>query len=235
MDLESLKTKFQTDKQTEEYQKVYTKENPLVTINMTTFNRCKILLEYSLPAILNQTYKNIEVIVVGDRCTDNTEEQVLKIKDSRLKFYNISDRPDYPEGTGRRWLVAGTYPFNHGLSMATGDFISHCDDDDCFTIDKIEKLVKFIQQEKCDAVHHPFNYSHGLPLNDSSSWFLGRVTTSALFMHNWFKNIPVDSECYKIGEPGDWNRCKKIQIIGADIKRHPETLTKLKAPIGYCR
>jgi len=220
-----LQSRFPVERESQEYQSVYYKENPLVTVTIATFNRCEMLLEYSLKSVLDQTYKNLEIIIVGDRCTDNTEESIKNIKDSRIKFFNITERPEYPgtDGSRTRWLVAGSYPFDLSMRLATGDFLTHLDDDDSFTPERIEKLVKFMREKKCDAVHHPFSYPESTV--PSNKWEHGQVTTSALFMHGWFRNVPADIDCYKIDEPGDWNRCKRIMELGAKIERHPELLT----------
>ena len=164
VDLIKLKEIFDIEHQTEKYQSVFTKENPLVSIIICTFNRGRILTDYSLLSILNQNYTNLEILVCGDRCTDDTEIRMKKIveNDPRVIFFNLIDRPEYPTNAGQRWMVIGTYNYNRGLQMSTGDFIAHCDDDDSFMPDKIEKLVKFAQQEKAELIHHPFSYSHGL-------------------------------------------------------------------------
>ena len=235
LDINKLKEIFDIEKQTEKYQSAFTKENPLVSIVVCTFNRSRILTEYCLPTILNQTYKNLEIIVCGDRCTDDTELRMKKITDSdpRVTFFNLVDRPEYPTNPGERWLMVGTYNYNKGLQLTTGDFIAHCDDDDCFISAKIEKLVQFAQQKKAELIHHPFSYSHGLPVNNSENLACGRITTSALFYHSFFKNIEADPECYKIGLPGDFYRCAMMEKLGANVKRFPEMLTILKTPLGF--
>jgi len=233
LDVIELKELFDIERQTEKYQSVFTKENPLVTVVVSTFNRGRILSDYSLPAILNQTYQNLEIIIGGDRCTDDTEERMKKITDSRVTFFNLIDRPEYPTHPGQRWLMAGTYNYNKCLQMATGDFIAHCDDDDLFSLDKIEKLVKFAQQEKAELIHHPFSYSHGLPVNNSDCVRCGLITTSALFYHSFFKNVEANPDCYKIGLPGDFYRCNVIVNLGANVKRFPEILTNMKTPLGF--
>jgi len=226
--MENLKIKFVEEKIGEFYQNVYTKQNPLVTVTMTTFNRCQTLLNYSLKSVLEQTYKNLEIIVVGDRCTDDTEKEMAKITDSRVHFINLIDRPEYAIDEYSNWVSAGVYPFNLGLGKSTGDFLTHLDDDDSFVPERIEKLVKFIQEGKYDAVHHPFT----LPPQtvNSVSWTIGQVTTSALFFHGWFKNILGNPLCYELNEPGDWNRCRSILELGVSIGRYPELLTyKMKS------
>jgi len=235
VDLIKLKEIFDIERQTEKYQAAFTKENPLVSVIVCTFNRSRILVDYCLSTILNQTYKNLEIIVCGDRCTDDTEERMKKVieNDSRVTFFNLIDRPEYSKIPGEKWLMVGTYNYNKGLQLSTGDFIAHCDDDDCFKLDKIEKLVKFAQQEKAELIHHPFSYSHGLPVNNSDCIRCGLITTSALFYHSFFKNIEANPDCYKLGLPGDFYRCNEMVKLGATVKRFPEILTNLKVPVGF--
>ena len=71
------------------YQKPFKAKEPLVSIRVATYNRAKILTERTIPSFLNQTYKNIEVVIVGDHCPDDTVERIKKIKDKRVKFYNL--------------------------------------------------------------------------------------------------------------------------------------------------
>ena len=53
--------------------------NPLISIYIPTFNRASILINKSLPSLLKQTYNNIEIIIIGDRCTDNTEDELKNL------------------------------------------------------------------------------------------------------------------------------------------------------------
>ena len=57
---------------TKNNQKYLIKNNPLISIYIPTFNRKKLLEIRSIPSVLNQTYKNFELLVIGDRCTDNS-------------------------------------------------------------------------------------------------------------------------------------------------------------------
>ena len=57
--------------------------NPLISVIIPTYNREKTILR-SVMSVLNQTYKNLELIVVDDCSTDNTIDILKKIKDNRL-------------------------------------------------------------------------------------------------------------------------------------------------------
>src|SRR3990167_5480376 len=69
------------------FQSLYTKEDkfPLISAYIPTYNRGELLIQRAVPSILAQTYKNFELIIVGDHCTDNTAELVAKIKDPRIR------------------------------------------------------------------------------------------------------------------------------------------------------
>ena len=221
--------RFYSDRNTDEYLTVYDNDEPLVTVCIGTYNRSRLLIERSIPSVLNQTYRNIELLVIGDCCTDDTAQLVNAIRDPRLHFINLPERGRYPENPAHRWCVAGTVPFNHALALARGDFITHLDDDDEFALDRIEKLVKLIQQEKADLLWHPFWHerpSGRWALNKALDFAFHQVTTSSIFYHRWFAAIPWDIEAYRYREPGDWNRLRKFKYLGARVARYPEPLLK---------
>ena len=124
----------------------YTKKNktPLVSVCIPTYNRGPILIDRAIKSALSQTYENIELIVVGDCCTDNTEELLAKIKDPRLKFFNMKKRErHYPQNIENHWFVGGAAPANKAMDLATGSWIARLDDDDTWSKDHVEKLLKF--------------------------------------------------------------------------------------------
>jgi len=227
--VQKMKEEYPSVSQTSDYKESFTRSCPLTSVIITTYNNSNYLMNISLKSILNQTYKNIQIIVVADHSTDDTDIQISKIKDTRLTYINLPTRTNYPGNTRRDiWLIAGTVPINLGISKATGDFITFCDQDDSFTPDKIEKLVQFSQENQCDFIHHPFYVGSPGKITqryNSEDLCLGKVTTSAVFHHHWFNQIPWDINCWKIDEPGDWNRFKKFKEIGAKFLRYPEFLT----------
>ena len=138
---DDLYDKFQEQRKSSLYENVYNSTLPLVTVCIGTYNRGELLVERSLKSVLAQTYTNLEVIVVGDCCTDNTEELMNNVNDKRVQFVNLSTRGNYPDDPKLRWMVAGTSTVNHALSLATGDFITHLDDDDEYLIPDSEQEV----------------------------------------------------------------------------------------------
>lgn len=230
LDLDAaLVEKFDEDRTTGEYNSVFSEDSPLVTVCVATYNRRALLVDRCLASIIGQDYTNLEIIVVGDCCTDDTAERVAAIGDSRIRFVNLPERGRYPADPLRRWMVAGTTPINHALEMATGSFITHLDDDDEYTPDRIRLLVEFIQETRADLVWHPFEWQSarwGWAANKAREFAYGQVTTSSIFYHKWFRNIPWDINAHRFYEPGDWNRLRKIWYLGARLARHPGYLLR---------
>ncbi len=119
---------------------------PLISVYTPTYNRAEILLERALPSVLAQTYKNFEYIIVGDCCTDNTAELVAKIKDPRVRFYNLPTRGyRYPPTVENHWFAGPVIAANRALGMVKGKWIARLDDDDIWTPDHLEELLRFAQ------------------------------------------------------------------------------------------
>jgi glycosyltransferase involved in cell wall biosynthesis len=218
---------LEAERRTAAYAERYAKPDPLVSICVTTYNRAELLCGRALKSLIGQTYRNIEIIVVGDACSDDTEERVAAIGDGRISFVNLPERGNYPEEPRRRWSVAGTKPFNVALTLANGDFITHLDDDDRHSPDRIEKLLRFSQEKRLEFVFHPFaveNSDGTWSTNEAATFDMARVTSSSIFYDRFFKRVPLDIDAHLLGEPGDWNRLRKFPYLGARIGRCPEVL-----------
>jgi glycosyltransferase involved in cell wall biosynthesis len=221
--------RFALDRRSAAYRAAYEKEEPLVSVLIGTYNRGRLLVERSVASALAQTWRRIEVLVVGDCCTDDTDALMAQVTDPRVTFVNLPKRGNYPADPELRWMVAGCAPFNRLLAMANGDFITHLDDDDEYSPDRVEKLIEFMRETRADLAYHPFEYETKegeWRVNDAESYIWGQVTTSACFYHRWFLRIDGDINCYRYQEPGDWNRFRKIRYVGARIRRHPDVMLR---------
>lgn len=128
-------------------------ENPLISVYIPTYNRAELLAERSIPTVLAQTYKNFELIVLGDHCTDKTEETVLKIKDQRIRFYNLPTRGyRYPPTVENHWLAGPVVAANAALRLVQGKWIARLDDDDIWTPVHLETLIRFAQRGQYEFV-----------------------------------------------------------------------------------
>lgn len=110
----------------------------LVSIIIPTYNRGHLILK-SVNSILNQNYKNIELIVVDDGSTDDTKKKLEKIVDKRFKYV-------YQKNAG------ACSARNYGIKISNGDFIAFQDSDDIWHLDKLEKQMKIFQEYDTDVV-----------------------------------------------------------------------------------
>lgn len=104
-----------------------------VSVIIPAYNQAHFL-EKTIQSVLDQTYENIEIIVVNDASTDHTKEVFNRFDDPRLK---------YLEHQENRHLAAAR---NTGIKASSGEFIACLDADDLFHPQKIEKHVTFLEQ-----------------------------------------------------------------------------------------
>jgi glycosyltransferase involved in cell wall biosynthesis len=90
---------------------------PRVTVIIPTYNWSTVL-PYSIGSVLGQTFTDFELLVIGDGCTDNSEDVVRAIGDPRVQWINIAR-------TGHQFG-----PNNEGLRRARGEFIAYLGHDD---------------------------------------------------------------------------------------------------------
>jgi len=91
-----------------------TAASPCVTVIIPTYNWSRVL-PYSIGSVLRQTFADFELLVVGDGCTDDSEQVVTAIPDPRLRWINL------PVNDGHQFA-----PNNEGLLQARGPSLE-CD------------------------------------------------------------------------------------------------------------
>lgn len=106
--------------------------NPLVSIVLPTHNRSS-LVKKAIQSVLDQTYTNLELIVVDDGSTDDTQVAISKISDSRLIYI-------YQKKSGR------SEARNRAIRVSRGEFIGFLDSDDLFYSNKLELQVKYFKK-----------------------------------------------------------------------------------------
>jgi len=117
---------------------------PKVSIIIPCFNALPFIKQ-TLESVFNQTYNNLEIIVVDDGSKDGTIEFLKKLGKS-----NLIVKPNIGKGA--------CAARNYGLELATGDYIQFLDADDFFTPKKIEEQVKLLEPNTtkialCSTVH----------------------------------------------------------------------------------
>ena len=104
---------------------------PLVTVYIPTHNR-RFLLERAIKSVVNQTYKNLEIIVVDDGSTDDTEVFMQKFIAEHPNVIYLKNSSSKGANTAR----------NYAVKEAKGYFVTGLDDDDEMLPNCIEKLVE---------------------------------------------------------------------------------------------
>jgi glycosyltransferase involved in cell wall biosynthesis len=99
----------------------------LVSIIVPCYNASHYIADV-LMSIQNQTYKNIQCILINDGSTDNTWEIIKSFSDERFEIYNQENKG-----------LSDTR--NFGIGEAKGDFIFFCDSDDLLPLKAIETLI----------------------------------------------------------------------------------------------
>ncbi len=151
-------------------------DNKLVSVVIATFNTQKYVGR-AIRSVLQQTYGNIELIVVDDGSTDNTRELVKEFEqDDRFKYV-------YQENRGQAEAR------NHGVRLARGEFVAFNDADDFWYPQKLEKQMPlFGNSNDVGLVYSGRNYmdKHGEPLpKPKSVQYRGARLSSLLFESNF--------------------------------------------------
>lgn len=112
-----------------------------ISIVVPVYNAEKYIAR-CIESLIGQTYQNIEVVLVNDSSTDNSEEvcQRFADKDSRVKLFTKNN-----EGAG----IAR----NYGIEKASGQLLGFCDADDYVAPDMFEKLINALDNNNCDIAY----------------------------------------------------------------------------------
>ena len=118
----------------------------LVSIILPYFKK-REFLEETIDSILNQTYKNFEIILIDDEISLNSEDFLKKIskKDDRIKL--IKNKKNLGAGLSR----------NIAIKYSQGEYIAFCDCDDLWLPRKLENQLKFIKENKIYFNHTSYD------------------------------------------------------------------------------
>ena len=108
-------------------------DEPLISVLLPVYNTKEEYLRECIESILNQTFKNYELIILNDGSTNNVEEVVKSYKDSRIKYFTNKDTKGITEVR------------NKLINLASGKYIAVTDHDDISLPERFEKEVKFLE------------------------------------------------------------------------------------------
>ncbi len=111
------------------------KKEELVSIIMPAFN-CGEFIGITLDSVINQSYKNWEVIIVDDCSTDNTANIVQEYikKDIRIKYHKLEKNS------------GAAVARNKAIDLATGKYMAFLDSDDVWFPEKLAKQIDFMEE-----------------------------------------------------------------------------------------
>lgn len=106
---------------------------PTVSVVLPTFNRADIVMQ-AIGSVLQQTFSDLELIIVDDSSTDATWSKLSRITDPRVRLV---------ANTGAK---GGAGARNHGVGLARAEWICQIDSDDLWSPDMLEHLVAGIER-----------------------------------------------------------------------------------------
>jgi glycosyltransferase involved in cell wall biosynthesis len=116
--------------------------NEMVSVVLCAYNGASFIAE-QLKSICNQTYRNLEIIIVDDSSTDDTISVIEKQQniDNRIKLYQNQNNLGYNKN------------FERAFQLATGSYIAIADQDDVWHTEKIAIMMNQLWQENTVLVH----------------------------------------------------------------------------------
>ena len=164
--------------------------NPLVSIITPTFNSQEFL-EQTINSILDQSYKNWELILVDDASSDNT----LQIINEYISHYNniilLQNKSNQGAGVSR----------NKGILAAKGDYIAFLDADDLWKPNKLELQINYMLKNKLDVCFSSYDLidEDGNKLNKRVN-ALEKLTYKKLLRSNYLGNLTGIYNCKTLGK-----------------------------------
>lgn len=144
---------------------INTEKQPLVSIALCTYNGEKHLVE-QLDSLVNQTYNNLEIIVVDD-CSEDSTLNILKQYKAEYPFFKVYQN---------RQNLGYIKNFEKAISLCNGDFIALSDQDDIWDSQKIALLTK--------SINHNILIYHDSEFIDEKEQSLGMSMSDILNMYH---------------------------------------------------
>ena len=114
--------------------------NPMVSVVIPTYKRTVEYVSKAVESVLNQTYPNVEIVVIDDSTSaydgrQNTENYFKTLNDPRVIYLQNEKN------------LGGSLSRNRGIENANGEYITFLDDDDEYKPEKVEKQLRFMQEK----------------------------------------------------------------------------------------
>lgn len=145
-------------------------KKPLISIVIPTFNRSKSL-KRAIKSVLNQSYKNWELIIVDNSSTDDSLSMISNYKDKKIQVYSV-------ENNG---VIA--YSRNIGILKSHGEYIAFLDSDDWWKNTKLESSLNTLTINNADIVYHNCKFITTNSKSNSNCRILKKNTLNDLIVN----------------------------------------------------
>lgn len=180
---------------------------PLVTIAIPIYN-AENYLGYAIQSVINQTFKEWELLLMEDGSTDSSIEIAQDYADMDNRISIIRDGMN-------KGLIAR---LNQSVSLANGTYYARMDADDIMAITRIEQQVAYFESHPntdvvgsstmlIDGENHIFG-SRNMKNNNSSF-----IHPSVMGKTDWFKANPYSSDAYRVEDKDLWYRTSQKSIF----------------------
>ena len=115
----------------------------LVSVIMPSWNTGRFIAE-SIQSVLGQTYRDLELIIVDDCSTDDTDEVVASFTDSRIRYIKNEEN------------MGAALSRNRAMREARGEWIAFLDSDDLWESEKLEKQIAFMKDNGYVFSYHEY-------------------------------------------------------------------------------
>jgi hypothetical protein len=202
---------------TEEYQRAFTDPEPLISVLIPTYDRLELLRSRTIPSILAQEYRHLEIVIVGDDSPYGLAEIAEGFADAPISFVNLPLRGPYPDDIIRRWLVAGATPFNEAMASARGSWLAPFADDDAMRPHHLRTLLEAAKERQLEFVygrlqmHFP---EHGDPVLGSFPPKFQDIGLQAALLHGHMRLFELELADADFSVPTDWGRIERMLRAG---------------------
>lgn len=118
-------------------------KNPLVSVIIPTYKRSDYLIR-AVDSVINQSYKNIEIIVIDDNFPDSEFRTSTLLK---MEKYNDNNQVVYIINESN---MGGSLARNIGIENSNGDYITFLDDDDIYQNNKVQNQIRYMSEKDLD-------------------------------------------------------------------------------------
>jgi GT2 family glycosyltransferase len=198
---------------------------PRVTVIIATYNWSTVL-PYAIGSVLRQTMADFELLVVGDGCTDDSEQVVTSIRDPRLRWINLPQNSGHQSG-----------PNNRGLREARGEYVAYLGHDDLWLPHHLQCTTDALDKTGCGFAHSLLvriqpDRDVGLPVLPKPQYGHGGPPSCTVHRRDVFEKIGGWRDYRDLIDPPETDFFHRAQAAGFNAVFVPR-LTAIKFPAAW--